>query len=161
MERLSDWFRRSGSTTGNGSSASKESTWNAGDPSLIPGSRRFPWRRDRLSTAVFLGFPDGSDSNESPWNLRDLGWEEPLEKEMATHSSILAYEIPWTEDAWQATAHGITKVLEMTRWVNNNEVIWMFAHMWHKSALRPEISLRSGGSLCASVMSDSVQPYGL
>ena len=28
-----------------------------------------------------------------------LGWEEPLEKEMASHSSILAWEIPWTEEA--------------------------------------------------------------
>ena len=27
-----------------------------------------------------------------------LGWEDPLEKEMVTHSSILAWEIPWTED---------------------------------------------------------------
>ena len=29
--------------------------------------------------------------------VRSLGWEDPLEKEMATHSSILAWEIPWTE----------------------------------------------------------------
>ena len=29
--------------------------------------------------------------------LRFLGWEDPLEKEMATHSSILAWRIPWTE----------------------------------------------------------------
>jgi len=29
--------------------------------------------------------------------LQSLGWEEPLEKVMATHSSILAWEIPWTE----------------------------------------------------------------
>ena len=29
-----------------------------------------------------------------------LGWEDSLEKEMATHSSILAWEIPWTEEAW-------------------------------------------------------------
>ena len=29
--------------------------------------------------------------------VRSLGWEEPLEKEMATHSSILVWEIPWTE----------------------------------------------------------------
>ena len=27
-----------------------------------------------------------------------LGWEDPLEEEMATHSSILAWEIPWTEE---------------------------------------------------------------
>ena len=30
--------------------------------------------------------------------LRSLGQEDPLEKEMATHSSILAWEIPWTEE---------------------------------------------------------------
>ena len=29
--------------------------------------------------------------------VRSLGWEDPLEKEMATHSSVLAWEIPWTE----------------------------------------------------------------
>ena len=44
---------------------------------------------------------DGSDGKESPamqkaW-VRSLGWEDPLEKEMATHSSILAGRIPWTE----------------------------------------------------------------
>ena len=39
-----------------------------------------------------------------------LGWDVPLEKEMATHSSILAWRIPWTEKPWQATAHGITRV---------------------------------------------------
>ena len=31
-------------------------------------------------------------------NAGDLGWIDPLEKEMATHSSILAWEIPWTEE---------------------------------------------------------------
>ena len=30
--------------------------------------------------------------------VRSLGWEDPLEKEMATHSSILAWEIPWKEE---------------------------------------------------------------
>ena len=30
--------------------------------------------------------------------VRFLGWEDPLEAEMATHSSILAWEIPWTEE---------------------------------------------------------------
>ena len=49
-----------------------------------------------------LGFPGGSDSKESACNAGDLGsilgWEEPLEKGMATHSSILAWRIPWTEE---------------------------------------------------------------
>ena len=31
--------------------------------------------------------------------VQSLGWEDPLEKEMATHSRILAWEIPWTEEA--------------------------------------------------------------
>ena len=30
--------------------------------------------------------------------VRPLGWEDPLEKEMATHSSILAWKMPWTEE---------------------------------------------------------------
>ena len=30
--------------------------------------------------------------------VRSLGWEDPLEKEMATHSSTLAWKIPWTEE---------------------------------------------------------------
>ena len=39
-----------------------------------------------------------------------LGWKDPLEKEMATHSSILAWRIPWTRGAWQATIHRIERV---------------------------------------------------
>jgi len=35
--------------------------------------RKIPWRRDRLPTPVFLGFPGGSDSKESACNARDLG----------------------------------------------------------------------------------------
>ena len=32
--------------------------------------------------------------------VQSLGWEDPLEKEMAAHSSILAWKIPWTEEPW-------------------------------------------------------------
>ena len=38
-----------------------------------------------------------------------LGQIELLEKEMATHSSILAWKIPWTRGAWWATVHGVTE----------------------------------------------------
>ena len=38
-----------------------------------------------------------------------LGWEDPLEKEMATHSSILAWRIPTDRGTRQATVHGVTK----------------------------------------------------
>ena len=43
-----------------------------------------------------------------------LGWEDPMEKEMATHSSILTWKIPWTED-WWATVHGVIKSQTMTK----------------------------------------------
>ena len=56
--------------------------------------RKIPWRRDRLPSPVFLGFPGGSAGKESDCNAGDLGWEDPLEKGMATHSSILAWRIP-------------------------------------------------------------------
>ena len=50
---------------------------------------------------IITGFPGSSDSKESPameetWIL-SLGWEDSLEKDMATHSSILAWRISWTE----------------------------------------------------------------
>ena len=48
------------------------------------------------------GFPSGSEVKHLPamWETRvqSLGREDPLQKEMATHSSILAWEIPWTEE---------------------------------------------------------------
>ena len=49
------------------------------------------WRRDRLPTQVFLGFPCGSAGKESACNVGYLGLECPLEKR-----NILAWRIPWT-----------------------------------------------------------------
>ena len=39
--------------------------------------------------------------------VRSLGWEDPLEKEIATRSGILAWQIPWTEEP--GTVHGVAK----------------------------------------------------
>ena len=41
--------------------------------------------------------------------VQPLGQEDPVEKEMATHSSILAWRIPMDRGAWQATVHGVSK----------------------------------------------------
>ena len=49
-----------------------------------------------------------------------LGWEDPLKQEMGTHSSILAWRIPWKRGAWWATVHGVTKELDMTEWAQKN-----------------------------------------
>ena len=45
-----------------------------------------------------MSFPGGSDAKASACNAGDLGWEDPLEKEMATHSSTLAWRILWKEE---------------------------------------------------------------
>ena len=43
--------------------------------------------------------------------VQSLTWEDPLEEEMATHSSILAWKIPWTEEPGGLhTVHGATRV---------------------------------------------------
>ena len=41
--------------------------------------------------------------------VRSLGWEDPLEEGMATHSSILAWRIPMDRGAWRALVHGVEK----------------------------------------------------
>ena len=82
------------------SSVGKESACNAGDPSSIPGSER--------STGEGIGYPlqcswaslvaqlvKNLPAMWETW-VRSLGWEDPLEKKKATHSSILAWRIPWT-----------------------------------------------------------------
>ena len=82
------------------SSASKEAACNAGDPGSIPGSGR--------STGEGIGYPlqyswaslvaqlvKNPPAMQETW-VQFLGWEDPLEKGPATHSSILAWRISWT-----------------------------------------------------------------
>ena len=42
--------------------------------------------------------------------VRSLGWEDPLEEEMATHSRILAWRIPWTEEPRRLQSTGLQRV---------------------------------------------------
>ena len=81
------------------SSVGKEFTCNAGDPALIPGSGRSPgevlgypiqYSWASLATQLVKTLPAMWET----W-VRSLGWEEPLEKGKATHSSILTWRIPW------------------------------------------------------------------
>ena len=82
------------------SSVGKESACNAGDPGLSPGLGRFAGER--------IGYPlqyswaslvaqlvKNPPAMQETW-VRSLHWEDPLEKEKATHSSILAWRSPWT-----------------------------------------------------------------
>ena len=81
-------------------SVGKESTCNAGDPGSIPGSVK--------SAREGIGYPlqyswaflvaqlvKNLPAMWETWVL-SLGWEDALEKRRATHSSIMAWRIPWT-----------------------------------------------------------------
>ena len=60
---------------------------------------------------------------EETW-VRSLGQEDPLEEEMATHSKILAWRIPWTEEPGRLQSMG-RKEPDMTEQVNNNNFLWL------------------------------------
>ena len=65
-----------------------------------------------------MDFPGGSVVKNPPamqetW-VRSLGQEDPLEKEMATHSSILAWETPWTEEPGALQSMGLQKSQSVT-----------------------------------------------
>ena len=63
---------------------------------------------------INLGFPGGSGGKVSACNEGEpgsiLGWEDHLEREMATHSSTLAWKIPWTEDPGRLQSMGSERV---------------------------------------------------
>ena len=83
-----------------GSSAAKESTCSAGDPSLIPGSGRSPgegigYQLHYSWASLVAQLVKNLPAVWETW-VWSLGWEGPLEKGKATHSSILAWRIPST-----------------------------------------------------------------
>jgi len=55
---------------------------------------------------------------QEPW-VRSLGWEDPPEKEMAIHSSILAWKIPWTEEPGGLQSMGAEKESDTNEHPNN------------------------------------------
>ena len=56
-----------------------------------------------------MGFLGGSVVKNLPANAGGMGWEDPLEKEMATHTTILAWEIPWAEEPGELWSMGSQK----------------------------------------------------
>ena len=70
---------------------------------------------ERLSLhRVLKGFPGDSVVKNLPvmqeMQVQSLGWEDLLEKEMATHSSILAWRSPWTEEPGRLQSIGLQRV---------------------------------------------------
>ena len=53
-----------------------------------------------------------------------LGWEDPLKKGMATHSSILAWRIPMDRGAWRAIVHRVAKSQTQLKRLSTHTTIW-------------------------------------
>ena len=96
------------------SSVGEESACSAGDPSLIPGLKRSPregigyplqcsWAS--LVTQIVKNMPAMRETC-----VRSLGWEDPLEKEMATYFSILGWKISRTEEPGGLQSMGSKRV---------------------------------------------------
>ena len=93
-------------------------------PVLLPGEFHgrslvgySPWRRKELEATERLHFWISLVSQmvkrlPAVWEtrVRSLGWEDPLEKEIATHSSNLAWKIPWTEEPGGLQSMGSQRV---------------------------------------------------
>ena len=71
-----------------------------------------------------MGLPGVSISKESIWEtwIWSMSQEDPLEKEMAIHSLILAWEIPWTEEPGRLQSMGSQRVRH--DWVTNIHIPW-------------------------------------
>ena len=86
---------------------------NAGDPGLIPGSGRsgkIPWRRDRLPTPVFWGFPCGSVGKEFSCSAEDLGSIAVLGRSPG-EGKRYPYPLQYSglENSMDCILHGVTK----------------------------------------------------
>ena len=90
------------------SSVGKESSCNAGDPGSIPGLGRFPWRRVRVPTPVFLGFPCGSDGKESACNSGHLGLIPGMGR-FPGEGKGYPLQYSGLENSMDCIVHGVTK----------------------------------------------------
>ena len=97
-----------------GSSPSKESACNAGDPGLIPGLGRSPGNGagnpfQYSGASLVAQLVKNLPAMQETW-VPNLGQEDLLEEGMATHSSILAWRIPWTEEPDRLQSMGLQRV---------------------------------------------------
>ena len=67
-------------------------------------SQNMDYARTSLVSQIVKNLP----ARQETW-VQSLYWEDPLKKEMVTHSSIIAWEIPWTEEPDRLRSVGVTK----------------------------------------------------
>ena len=128
------------------SSVGKESSCDAGDPGLILWLGR--------STGERIGYPlqyswaslvaqliKNPPMMWETW-VQSQGWEEPLEKRKATHSSILAWRIPWLYSPWGHKQSDTTERLSLTKQRKQTSVISVRLKPWLECKQRKEIYQR-------------------
>ena len=106
-----------------GALAGQESTCNAGDPGSIPGLGRstgegIDYPLQYSWTSLVAQLVNNMPTMWEAW-VQSLGWEDSLEKGKATHSSILAWRIPWT------VAHGVAKSRTQLRDFHFTSLQWI------------------------------------
>ena len=125
-----------------GSSADKESACNAGDPSSIPGSRKSA--KEAIGHPLQYSWPSlvtqlvkNPPAMLETW-VRSLGWEDPLERGKATHSSILAWRIPWTVSSmgsqrvrhdWATFTFSLEATVSLISQFSNTSFVFAW-HLW-------------------------------
>ena len=70
---------------------------------------RLPWSKSLLTASLVAQTVKRLPAMRET-QVRSLGWKDPLEKEMATHSSTLAWKIPWTEEPGRLQSVGLQRV---------------------------------------------------
>ena len=126
-------------------SAGKESVCNAEDPSSIPGMGSSPWRRHRLPTPVFFGFPGWLNDKESVCTVGNLGSIPGLGRSPGgghgNPFSVLAWRIPLVHNS--PCGH---KESDTTEWLNtqHRHVCWqgLVTFSWSKKANRIRWNIR-------------------
>ena len=117
------------------------------------------WEWDLVAQMVKNPPANARDIRDTVWSL---GWEDPLEKRMATHSSILAWRIPMDRGAWWATVHGIAESRTWQKRLSGR------AHMgvrpqcaWAKKSYQPEVSVLQDCPFPGPLSRESRAGFGL
>ena len=100
----------------------------------FPNSNYPPWEvKFHFSSrvCVCMHLPGGSAVKNLPamqepqeTQVRSLGQEDAPEEGTATHSSIPTWRIPWTEEAWPTTVHGVAKNWTRLKWLSTHVCVW-------------------------------------
>ena len=123
---------------------------------LLATDHRFPWHSAQIILGVNkdeVGFPGGSVANILPamqelqetW-VQSLGQEDPLEEGMATHSSIVSWRIPWTEEPGGLQTTGAQRVrYDWSNLIHTRELVNAISTVPEQRE-RPTVSLN--GIIC-------------